>query len=342
MNQEKNVIIYPNDMTGSGCYRLHWPGAAVKAQGKQVIVLPRAPQIVVDKNGQVHGVNVGTYNVVVFQRPGSYQFIQAIPILQDKGIKVVIDLDDSLSTIHPRNVAFKSYDPRVSHERNWMHAARACELADLVTVTTDALAEEYGSHGRVAVIPNHIPESYLKIPRPQNEIPTIIWAGWIATHPDDLIVTRGIINQVLIDTGAKFAAFGDDRIFQDLQIRNRPPNEHWSFTNITEYPNRLAKADIGLVPLRKSKFNDCKSWLKGLEYASVGVVPVMSPTPDNLKLNELGIGLMAEKPKDWYDQVKLLVLDNEMRQEMSDNGRKICESLTIEGNWEKWWNVWSA
>lgn len=337
-----SVIVYPNDATGSGFYRMTGPAAAVAAQGKPVITMPRPPQIVVDDNGKVHGVNVGTYNTVVFQRPGSYQFTQVIPILQAQGIKVVLDLDDSLSTIHPRNVAFKSYDPRISHERNWMHAARACELADLVTVTTPALAEEYGSHGRVVILPNCVPESYLKIPRPDNKVPVVVWAGWTNTHIDDLRVTNGIINQVLIDTGAKFAAFGDDRIFFDLGIRNRPPNEHWGFSNIVEYPKRLVGADIGLVPLQKSPFNQAKSSLKMLEYASLGIVPVVSPTPDNLRLVEMGIGLVAEKPREWYDQVKLLATDHEMRREMSDNVRKIASGLTIEGNWELWWTSWSG
>lgn len=342
MTKEKSVIVYPNDMTGSGCYRLVWPSQAVAAKGKSVIMMPRPPQIIADQHGQVHGISTGNYEVVVFQRPGSYQFTQVIPLLQKKGIKVIVDLDDSLSTIHPRNVAHKSYDPRLNHKMNWMHAAKTCEMADLVTVTTEALAEEYGSHGRVEILPNHIPESYVNVQRSTNETPIIVWAGWTNTHPDDLIVTRGMVNQVLADTDAKFAAFGDDNIFRDLGIRNRPPNEHWGFTSIKDYPQKLAKADIGLVPLQKSQFNNCKSWLKGLEYASLGVVPVMSPSPENIKLNNLGIGLLAEKPKDWYDQVKLLVTDVDMRQEMSDQGRKIASEWTIEGNCHKWWNAWSA
>lgn len=319
-----------------------WPGNAVKTAGKKpVTVMPRPPQIVVDPAGNLRGISTGNASIVVFQRPGSYQFTQAIPILQKQGIRVVIDIDDSFSTIHPRNVAFKYYDPRVNHDTNYMHIARSCELADMVTVTTDALAEEYGKHGRVTVIPNHIPESYLQISKPVNEVPIITWAGWTSTHIDDLLVTRGIINQVLIDTDAKFAAFGDVKIFTDLGIRNRPPNELWGFSNITEYPKRLAKADIGLVPLRKGQFNNCKSWLKGLEYAAVGVIPVMSPTPDNLKLHELGIGLIADKPKEWYDQVKLLVQDPDMRKEMSEQGRKVSSEWTIEGNWNKWFEAWS-
>ena len=338
----KHVIVYPSDGTGCGMYRMAWPGAAVYRTGKPVNVMNRAPQIVVDHQGLIHGISTGSANVVVFQRPGSYQFSQVIPILQSKGIKVVIDMDDSLSTIHPRNSAYRTYDPRINHKINWMHAAKACELADLVTVTTDALAEEYGKHGRVVIIPNHIPTSYLKVQRPSNEVPVIGWAGWTSTHIDDLRVTSGMINQVLTDTGAKFAAFGDEKIFFDLGIRRRPPHEHWGFTSIIEYPARLAGMDIGLVPLQKSTFNEAKSWLKGLEMASLGIVPVVTPVGDYQNLIDMGAALPAANPKEWYIVVKNLVEDNEYRQEMSKKVREIASDWTIEDNSHKWWKAWSS
>lgn len=343
MEQDPHILVFPSDGTGCGVYRMAWPGNVVATAGKPVNVLPRPPQIAIDNQGQVRGaLNLGTAKAIVLQRPGSYQVSQLIPILQEKGVKVIIDMDDSLSTIHPRNAAFKFYDPRFNHKTNWMHAAKACELADWVTVTTESLAEEYGKHGRVSVIPNHIPESYLKIQRPLNEVPVVGWAGWTNTHIDDLRVTSGMINQLLVETGAKFAALGDENIFRDLGIRRQPPHEHWGFTSIPDYPDRLVGMDIGLVPLQKSKFNECKSWLKGLEYASLGIVPVVSPTPDNMKLVELGGAIVAEKPKDWYDRVKELIVDNEYRQEMSKQVREVASNLTIEGNWEKWWDVWSS
>lgn len=338
---DRHTIVYPSDGTGCGVYRMIGPGNAVAATGKPVQVIQQPPQIVVQPNGTISGINVGTAKVVVFQRPGSNQFPQIIPILQENGVKVVIDMDDSLSTIHPRNSAFKVYDPRVNHKRNWMHAAKSCELADLVTVTTTKLAEEYGGHGRVVVIPNHVPESYLKIERPQNEIPIVGWTGWTSTHVDDLTITRGMINQALVETGAKFAAFGDEGIFRDLAIRNRAPNEHWNFTSINHYPERLVGFDIGLVPLDKGHFNEAKSWLKGLEYAALGIVPVVTPIGDYINLIDMGAALPAENPKQWYNTVKDLILDHDMRNELSEKCRTIASEWTIEQNSHKWWNAWS-
>lgn len=324
-------------------YRMRWPGEAVKRNRHAVNVMPY-PKIVLDKGNppNVRGINVGTANVVVFQRPANYQFPQVIPILQRNGVAVVIDMDDDLSCIHPRNPAHRAYDPRLNHKSNWMHAESACALADWVTVTTPALAERYGQHGRVTVIPNHVPESYLKVQRPSNEVPVVGWAGWTNTHVGDLTVTGGMVNQALIDAKGKFVAFGDDNIFRDLQIRHRPPHTQRTFTSIKDYPKTLAELDIGLVPLQKSPFNQAKSWLKALEYASLGIVPVVTPTEDNMRLVELGAAVRAEKPREWYDRVKELILDKDMRNEVSDRSRQVASDWTIEGNTDKWWDAWLA
>lgn len=335
-----HVLVLPSDATGCGTYRMIWPGEACRAAGKMVTVKPSSPKILKDPLGNIQGIAIGNADVVVFQRPGKEDIQQVIDIIQSNGRKVVIDMDDSLSKIHPRNPAHKEYDPRVNHQRNYLHAAQACRMADWVTVTTPALAEEYGSHGRVSVVPNHVPRRYLDIPRPQNDVPIVGWAGWTNTHPDDLTVTAGMINQALTDSGGVFMAYGDLNIFRDLQVRNRAPHIYHGFTNINEYPKTLARLDIGLVPLRKSPFNEAKSWLKGLEMASLGVVPVMSPTYDNSRLVDVGAALPASTPKDWYEQVKKLVQDHDYRKEMSEQCRKVASQFTIEDNWNLWWESW--
>lgn len=89
----KIVGVYPSDGAGCGCYRMIWPGQAVAASGKPVAVMPR-PKITVDAHGQVHEMNVGSLDVVVFQRPALSQMSQIIPLLQKKGVRVVVDMDD--------------------------------------------------------------------------------------------------------------------------------------------------------------------------------------------------------------------------------------------------------
>lgn len=337
----KNVLVLPSDVSGCGFYRMVWPAEACIAEGKSVLIQNRMPKMVVDSQGKIQGINVGNYNVIVIQRPGSYQLPEAIDVFHDNGVKVVIDMDDSMSKIDPRNPVYKHYDPRTNRNRNWMNVATSCSKADLVTCTTEALAEEYGSHGRFKIIKNHVPRKYLDFSREENNIPIVTWAGWTETHPDDLEVTDGAVNSALVECGARFMGYGDLNIFRNLKIPYEPPHFNQSFEDMYHYAEKLVKADIGIVPLKMSPFNDGKSWLKCLEYASLGIVPVASPTPDNRLFAELGGCIIAETPHDWYREIKELILDTDKRAEMSKSVRELASQFLFEENWDKWWSAWS-
>lgn len=340
----RHVVIYPSDSDGCGHYRMMWPGKALLAKGFMVTVQPRRPPIVVNdmfKPPKVVDISVGNASIVVFQRPASYQIAQLIPVLHKKGVKVIIDMDDDLSCIHPTNPCYKIYHPKYSPFKNYELAAEACDLADWVTVTTPALAERYGSHGRCSIVPNCVPARYLDIPKVENEGPVVGWAGWVQTHPQDLQITHGAINEAMSKTNARFMAIGDPKMFTMLGIRPQHPHTRRPFVNIKEYPKELARLDIGLVPLANSEFNNAKSWLKAIEYASLGVVPVVTPTPDNQRLIDLGAALPATTPREWKDTVRELILDHEKRSQLSKHCREVAAQWTIEGNTHLWWNAWS-
>ena len=57
--------------------------------------------------------------------------------------------------------------------------------------------------------------------------------------------------------------------------------------------------------------------------ASLGVVPVMSPTEANLALRKHGIGLIAETPADWYENVTALIKNLGYRAAKAQEGAKL-------------------
>lgn len=319
-----------------------WPAEALKAAGHDIVIEPR-PRILINqttKPPEVRDVLVET-DVIVFQRPCSYQITQLIPILQNKGTKVVIDMDDDLSCIHPRNPAYKVYDPKISPNRSWEWAAEACNLADLVTVTTPALAQRYGSHGRVAILPNCVPEKYLQVEVVREPTVTVGWAGWVATHPEDLQVTHGAVNVALHQQDARFLALGDPMALDRLGIRKRAPHGWRQGVKMHEYPEFVAQLDIGIVPLADTPFNHAKSWLKALEYGSLGVAPLVSPTPDNMKMVEAGAAVAAANPREWIQGTRKLVEDESWRKDLTNQAREFASRWTIEGNAWRWWEAWS-
>lgn len=334
------TLVFPSDNGGCGNYRLRWPTEALKAQGYSVRVARNNPAVIM-QGADVIGLAEDLHaDVIVFQRPARRQHLQLFKFLQKEGLKIVVDMDDDLTNIHIKNPAYQSYNFHGTDggDMHWRHCSMACEMADIVTVTTPRLQDVYGG----IIVPNCIPESYLSVEHPKNELVTVGWAGVTATHPDDLQITHGAINQALSATKgqSRFLALGDERTMANLSIRNREPNAWIPGVKIEGYPEFVAQLDIGIVPLEKSEFNEAKSWLKALEYASLGVVPVVSPTYDNMRMVEAGAAVAAHNPGDWKKEITSLIQDNERRQEIASRARKFAAEWTIENNTKRWAEAW--
>lgn len=334
------VVIFPSDKGGCGMYRMYWPGHALQAQGYSVRVATRNPAVVKQGDKIVAMAEDLHADMVVFQRPARQQYLEVFAMLQKDGIKIVVDMDDDLTSIHPLNPAHIHYNfhGHDGGDMHWRFGSQACELADIVTVTTPRLQEVYGG----VVVPNCIPESHLDIKRPSNELVTVGWAGHVATHPDDLQITHGAINQALAATKGKsrFLALGDEKTLLNLSIRKREPNAALPGVRMNDYPEFVSQLDIGIVPLSNTPFNQAKSWLKALEYASLGVVPVVSPTYDNMRMVDAGAAVVANNPKEWCSVVTDLIKDDERRQELALRAREFASGWTIEGNTARWASAW--
>lgn len=351
------VLAWPADDGGCGAYRVKWAAEALIAQGADVELIPTfawGPCDVVMQDEEVAGKTVHRAiairgqvdaDVVVIQRPLASFRADLVPLLQAAGIRVVVEIDDDFSTIHPRNVSFAATSAKANPAFNRDHLARACRAADLVTVTTPRLAERYGGHGRVAVVPNAVPESYLKIAAGAPRL-SVGWTGSIQTHPTDLQVTRGAVARAIsertdvehfrvVGTGHGVAkALGLDAAGIWL--------ESAGWVDLEQYPAAMSMHGVGIVPLDDIAFNQSKSALKLMEYAALGVPVVASPTADNMRMHQAGIGLMAGKPKDWLRHLRALLASADLRSEHSAAGRAIMAGHTIEGRADVWWDAWST
>jgi glycosyltransferase involved in cell wall biosynthesis len=239
--------------------------------------------------------------------------------------------------VHPSNPSWLMMHPKSRNGHSWHHAAESCQLADLVTVTTDQLARRYGAHGRVRVIPNCVPAEYLTIEHVDS--PDIGWAGSVQTHPDDLQQVGPAIAR-LVQAGYTFKHVGaTEQLAKALGLPRTPLST--GPVEFARYPATIAQFGIGIAPLAMTRFNQAKSWLKPLEYAATGVPWVGSPTEDYLKLHGHGCGLIAERPKDWERLLKRLANDEERRVELSAAGREVAGRWTVEGNAWRWAEAWA-
>ena len=321
--------------------RAIWPGVMLANRGDDVSVL--SPDwtfdVLLDNEDHVREVAPLSCDVLVMQRTQARQLVEAIPLIQAQGTAVVVDIDDDFSQVHPRNAAYAAVHPKGNPATNRRWLALACKAADMVTCTTPALAAKYGHHGRCRVIPNRLPRQVLSIEHTDAEPLRIGWGGNIAVHPNDLQVTGGAVRRVTDELGVVYVNVGPGGTAKALGLETERAT---GFVDARRWFSRLAtEVDIGIVPLEPTKFNAAKSSLALLTVSSVGVPAVVSPTPDNRRLHDLGMGVLAETPDDWYHQLRRLVTDEGRRAEVAARSKQAARGETLEAHLDPWVEAWA-
>lgn len=346
------VVVYPADQYGCGHHRLIWPARELQRTGHDVHVVrqeDRKLEFSVDDDGIVQDVKIGDgVEALVFQRVTHGYLSQAVKLLTDRGVPVIVEIDDDLTAIDPGNPAFRALHPdkkgasaqgvRAMH--SWRNLNEACRHASLVTATTPALIEKYAPHGRGRVLPNFLAPHYYGIEHDDSRI--IGWPASLPSHPNDPAVVGPAIAR-LVNEGERFhvtsvapgvgKAFGlpDDSRVEMLRTA----------IDLLAWPSTLAeRIGIGIAPLADTKFNAAKSWLKPLELAAVGIPWIGSPSPEYRRLNEAGCGMIARSPQDWYKMLRFILRNESFRREESEKCRAVAHELALERHAWLWWEAW--
>lgn len=273
------VYVYPADNTGCGFYRMMAPARALRMQGHDVtVVMPSGRNGDVgltgglDEHGQLIQVNVPQdADVMVFQRVTMGQLAQAVPLIRAQGVAVVVDMDDDLTCIDPRNIAWTAMHPRMGRPgHTWDNATRACMDATLVTVSTPALLATYAPHGRGVVLENCVPADYLGIPHEDSDV--LGWPGSVHSHPGDPGMVGSAVSR-LVREGHRFMVVGDGAGARSAFTLEAEP-ETTGLVEFDDWPRAVTRLGVGIAPLVDTKFNRGKCVDSGMRIATDrGVLP---------------------------------------------------------------------
>jgi glycosyltransferase involved in cell wall biosynthesis len=332
MGLELDVFGWLADWFGCGQYRVGMPLWGLRGLGYRVMVAEKIPPELSEPASHRF---LSRPTVIVGQRvckpdpSGIWQRMAA------EGFhKLVYEIDDDLFTIDPRSnpngVAMYS-DPIIA-----ANIRRNVEVADLVTVSTPALAEVFGQFNHnVKVLPNYIAEDLLGVERPRRSRLTVGWGGSF-THLMDFDSSGPQIRRFLDrNTDVDFHCIGTD-FRQHLKF----PIERTLFTpwspDFDAY-YRSIDFDIGLAPLKSHVFNRSKSHIKALEYAALGIPAVVSAEPPYEDFVVHGeTGYLVRRDHEWGKFLNELARDPGRREAMGAKARALAASYTIQGNAHRW------
>lgn len=244
-------------------------------------------------------------------------------------------------------------DPFTVDEVNWLatpvyrreevlNTIRRCaSIADLVTVTTQPLAEVFSKFSQnIHVINNFIPESMLAIHPPRHPTEPLIlgWAGGVS-HMRDVAMIAQTWRDVMEETGVRGHFVGAD-------YRNILRPQGFSYTPWSVDPREYFTKidfDIGLIPIADCPFARSKSRIKALEFAALGIPVIASDCEAYREFVLDGItGFLVSTQGQWRDAMMTLIKDERLRWEMKLAARRHARDYTIEGNWRRWADVYET
>jgi glycosyltransferase involved in cell wall biosynthesis len=320
---------------GTAHYRAFNPGRALSRLGWDVEFAGKG--IYVSDSGRVKG----DPDVLVCVRAMGENVPPMLRRIRDRGdTTIVYDVDDWFLGVPDYNPASKMPAADVAS----MHDAM--RLAHLVTCSTPELAEGYASLNRTVVLANYLDpdlwdwDDNRKYVVDHDKV-HVGWMGFFNWRAKDLELLKPWVQPFLADhPEVRFAAIGCPELLGYLGVGGvttpsgnglDPLNPHGR--PYEHLPAMLGALDIGLVPLAYNRFNQSKSWCKGLEYNAMGIPVVASASREYRSFVRPGVNGLLVRHNNWTQQVSAVLddLDN-----YRDGARKVAAEYMIDDHIHRW------
>ena len=307
-------------------------------------------------------------DVVVFSRVYPIDPLMTLRKFKKLGKRVIYEIDDNLWDVNPDN---PSVIISTEKRRQYEHLMTEC---DAVVTTTEVLAKKLRKFNKkVFICPNGIDYKLFDLKKekmPKNKL-RIGYTG-AASHWGDLtLMTEALIElqkkhdfdfvlQGVCPGPLEAEMWGYSRA---VEYRLSPEKKaylesalkwyeecwlklvnrfHVPFWPPVMFPGVLASLniDIGLVPLKDNKFNQCKSCLTFYEYATIGAVTLASKVLPYTK--EVGY-CCKNTTKDWIKKLEKLIVDEKFRKKLQAKQSKwVKENRDINVVVDDWEDVFDS
>ena len=316
---KKKILFIRGDHIACSYYRMVLPCKALGKKGYDVNIEPTY-------------IDFTSADILIFQRQYNEAALNEIIAWKKRGKKIIIDYDDNFFSLEPQNPARKYYTSSALDIFK-----EAMSIADAVTVSVEPLADAYSDYNKnIHILPNSIDKDALSFVKKSSGKITVGWQGG-QSHLEDLRSIKSAMNEVSrkIDFDFILAGFNPGNIFKKSTFRGWVP-----FSEELEHYSLFSDFDIGLCPVTDSLFNECKSDIKFLEYASLDIPTIASKSTPYMTIDHGVTGYLARNLSDWKKYITALVSDEQLRIDMGAAAKKYVEAeRTIQSNIWRWEEV---
>jgi len=313
--RKKRALVYSVESTWSPCpqIRLIRPFAHLQDDWELVWGI---------RDGKLQTEPIEGADLIILHRftPGLLP-ISALQTIFDLGKPVIYESDDLLNDIphdHPEAAAGASWKAGIEY---------SVERAKAVVVSTEFLAEKYRPlNPNVHVLPNYIDYDIFYRPVPQrNDDKITIGLLGSSIQPSNFALVNDALHSLVERYGERLHIY-----FVGWECpkgwENHPQTTFLSFVH--EYVNYAAQLkdwnwDIALIPLASDEYNQCKSYIKWLDYSAAGIASVFSDVSvyNEVVTHDVTGMLMPNSTEAWLDAITLLIESPEKRYALASSGQ---------------------
>lgn len=279
------------------------------------------------------------YDVIIIQREafmlGTIVFEKSLHLCTKA--KIIFDFDDA---IWLPNVS--EANKRWEFLKNPQKTAKIIALADTI-VAGNRYLQQYALqyNPNVHIIPSAIDLRQYDLQKfpPKDYNPPVVTIGWMGSE-----TTIPHFETILPALEAIYRQYGDKIRFKvvgkaDFATPLLPIAAH-PWTPDTEVAH-INSFDIGIMPLPDDEWSKGKCAMKALQYMAMAVPTIAQKIGANVDIiQDTHNGLLANSQEEWIQQLKCLIDNPSLRQQIGKAGRQTLErSYSVQSLQQQWVNL---
>jgi glycosyltransferase involved in cell wall biosynthesis len=233
------------------------------------------------------------------------------------GAKFILDLDDYPGKVNEDHPDFKDIEDRREMRE------RMIKMADHIVVTNDELKNAIKElNPYITVIPNAIDPKIWEVKRKKRN-DGVVRIGWMSSgsHFADLPIINPVIDELI----AKYPNVEVHYAGMIWGNKQEGREYHHSGTNgYDDFPQFYADLDIdiAIAPLKDTLFNRCKSNIKWLEAAMLGIPMVASDVLPYRSIQHGKTGFLASNKDQWLKYLSHLIENPAERKKIGSQAKE--------------------
>lgn len=270
-------------------------------------------------------------SVIFYRMKENYEFNAYLAEARRLGIPTGYDIDDPIfdKAVYggSPNLEFLTADERAGLLSETESYRRAMARCDFVVTSTPAMKDLASQSSRFVYVwrnavdaeTRHWAEVARNSQSPRSGGTVVIgYASGSRAHEADFRLIEGPLLAI-------FERFDNVRLAVSGYLKLPPSFEPHAgrivevpFTNYGGYLAGMAQTDINIVPLVPDRFNECKSAIRFLDAAAVGVPTVASRVGDFVNVIQADrTGVLAGSEEEWIERLSDLISGDALRNRMA-------------------------